>query len=412
MKHYLYSTIDKSESFKDNISDREKVPYSTYILILFMISAIFNKFKYGVSMSGVIPFIVLYIFILGIEKKQIKISKSHMIILLFGVCTLLSTVLSDVVKPQRNIITFLIFVVFYIFSTAISYNKYELRLILTSYIWISFFSSLNIMWNFINKFEYGSHRYSLYVFGIYRDPNYVSAFIVPAIGIISYIILFGNITSIVRKTLYYCVFLTLLIGILLTGSRAAFVVTVLSLIINFFFYFNRHYKKIKRVFYILLVVSIIFIISWFILKNILPYSIMRRLINFQNYFDDVRIKLWIQAMELFKRYPILGAGMESTNVYLTGLGRHNTHNVYVDILVGHGIIGMLLLSLIFVRFITVKRLDRPFMIMLVFSSFGPLFFINGFNTTTFWLPMILCEICSNFSRKSSDGISAIIKLMK
>ena len=106
--------------------------------------------------------------------------------LLFWIFAAISTIFFNDQSPQRNIITFLAFVLFYIISTAIIYTTKSLKFLINSYISISVLSSVDIIWNFLNDYAYAWNRYSLDIFGVYRDPNYVSAFIIPAIGIILY----------------------------------------------------------------------------------------------------------------------------------------------------------------------------------------------------------------------------------
>ena len=96
--------------------------------------------------------------------------------------------------------------------------------------------------------------------------------------------------------------------------------------------------------------------------------------------------------------------MDAANSYLSRIGMHDTHNLFIDILVGQGLVGILLLCLTLVNFIRVKKRDRQLMIIIVISSFAPLFFINGFNTASFWAPMILCQILSNYSHKHQTGL--------
>ncbi|WP_433959450.1 O-antigen ligase family protein [Cytobacillus horneckiae] len=374
-----------------------KVALTTYALVLFFCLTIVNGFQFGVGFSGVFPAILLFILFLIIEKKELHFTKKHFYILLFWVLAAISTLFSKEVIPERNIITFLFFVLFFIICTGINYSRRDITFILNSYIFIASVSSINIIWNFILENAYGWQRYSLEVFGIYRDPNYVSAFIIPAIGIVIYFILFQNNYSKYTKLFYYFSLLIMSLGMLSTGSRAAFILSVMVLMYNLIS-FLMNILKSKNIYRILIILFSLFVCG-VLLKNHLPESIVIRLTSFSEYSEDIRVGLWEQALELFEKYPLFGAGMEAANKYLVSLGKHNSHNVFLDILIGQGLVGISLFLLIIKEFIFVKKTHIYFMTLMVLGSFGPLLFINGFNTASFWSPMILCGVLSTYFKK-------------
>lgn len=382
---------------------------TTFSLILFIALTILNKFQFGVGFSGVILPIILFtaFHVQKNFKLKLRIVSSHIYMLFFWIFAAFSTLMSDIVTFQRNILTFLGFTLFYIISTGKDYKKNNLVIILKSYIAISFISSLNILWNFINKNAYGWQRYSLNIFGTYRDPNYVSSFIIPAIALIIYRILFGGKMNKKKKLIYYSLTFIMALGVLSTGSRAAYLVLSIVLLLCFLLYI-RKIKSTKKMLISASLITIVLIVCWSLVKQVLPESVIMRLTNLGTYKNDVRLKLWKQAFELFSRYPLFGAGMESANNYLISIGMFNTHNLYLDILIGQGLVGFALLGIVMVKFLEVKKKDLSFMIIMCFSFFAPLFFINGFNTATFWTPLIICQIFKNYSLRNIGGIGEVL----
>lgn len=401
MRQNKAKTCKYNQISLENNKRKVRVPISTYALFLFFLLSMFNTHQFGVSLSGVIIPILLYVFFSLIDRKRFSFTISHLIILLFWLLAVISTLLSDIVTPQRDIFTFLIFVLFFIASTSKRYTEKEIKLLIGIYIFIATLASINIIWNFINDFAYGWKRYSLYFGGVYRDPNYVSSFILPAITILFYRILKGFI-SIKRKLLVYTIFAVLVLGILCTGSRAAFFVLGVVILVTYLYYL-RTIKNIKMVVKTL-VILILAIIAWQIIKEILPEFLLTRLTNFGAYTETSRLKLWSTGMNLFYTSPLFGQGLGSLREYLFQVGLYDSHNLYLDILIGQGIIGITLLVLMFIRFVIVNKVDKPFLILLLISSFAPLIFINGFNTASFWAPMIFCEILSNYSRYTRGGL--------
>jgi O-antigen ligase len=197
------------------------------------------------------------------------------------------------------------------------------------------------------------------------------------------------------------------LAILSTGSRGAFVVLILITMINLLRYFTK-VRNVKMFLHMISIVLFIIIIG-VLFSDFLPFNTVQRLTSFNTYKNDIRLVLWAKAMQLFFKSPLIGSGMESANIYLVQLMNFNTHNLYIDILVNQGIIGFIIFSISVLRFIHVRKSDRFFMFMMIVCFFAPIFFVNGFNTATFWTPLILCQLFSNYSRYSPEGLLDVIK---
>lgn len=389
--------------FRDFYSERSSI--LVYILMTFIFLSVLNRFQFGISLNGVIVPIILFVVVIFFTKRSFKLSRGHALIVLFWIFATLSTFKSRLVSPQRDTITFLVFCIFFILSTGINYTKNEVKLILKTYILTCVICSINIIWNFINDFSYSWGRYSIYIFGTHRDPNYVSAFILASLSIVYYKIIVTKGMKFSRKIIFISLIAIITISTLVTGSRTAFMFTIIILVMNFIYNLINRKNSIINLPILLVFAFLLFNIS----KNIVPQEILMRLTNFESYTEDIRMTLWKQGFEVFERFPILGAGLGGLNVYLFNIGFFDSHNLYLDILCGQGLIGIILIAMLFKEFLRVQKKDKFLIFVLIISFFMPLSSINGFNTTTFWTPIILCQIFSNYSRANKDGLINVIR---
>ena len=117
------------------------------------------------------------------------------------------------------------------------------------------------------------------------------------------------------------------------------------------------------------------------------------------YTDNIRLLIWKYAMQGFFNKPVLGSGLYSATYYSQLYVRWVTHNSFVDILVGQGIIGVIFWIGIFAKFIMVKKGNGMFVLNIIFVFMFPYFFLNGYETLSFWLPMILIKQISDCCKK-------------
>lgn len=105
----------------------------------------------------------------------------------------------------------------------------------------------------------------------------------------------------------------------------------------------------------LLIAAVVLVIGW---QTLLPVSVQERIAMTTEdaaegaQFDPSaqnRIKLWEDAMTLFKQNPVTGTGFE-TYGSMWRLGYADTHNYYVKVLAEMGIVGMALYLLLLWKF--------------------------------------------------------------
>ena len=128
-------------------------------------------------------------------------------------------------------------------------------------------------------------------------------------------------------------------------------------------------------------------------------------------FQDVgRANAWEQAFIYIKRNPILGCGHNSWyNIhgisYLEWL-----HNVFLELVLDQGIVGLLLLIGILVSgFKKTNPNDRLFLILFFVFSTIPMLFQNGLYEVHFWRYIIINRLMMNFSTSYYGGINVFLK---
>lgn len=96
---------------------------------------------------------------------------------------------------------------------------------------------------------------------------------------------------------------------------------------------------------VLLVPFILVLALW---QVVLPEKVIERIQGTTNEYgeldesSELRIVMWEKGIELFKSSPVVGIGYGVFRLMDFGTGLHDTHNIYVKILVEQGIIGFIL----------------------------------------------------------------------
>ena len=92
----------------------------------------------------------------------------------------------------------------------------------------------------------------------------------------------------------------------------------------------------------------------------------------------------------------------ASNISLAEVGK-DSHNVYIDILSNFGLLG----SIVFVHFFYKNcclstRSNMPFLLGACGVFMVPMFFVNGFNTVTFYFPLVILTIYSYYCRNEKN----------
>ena len=133
----------------------------------------------------------------------------------------------------------------------------------------------------------------------------------------------------------------------------------------------------------------------------LPTQTIERLLFMQS--GDTRSDLWAAALTGFLENPMIGQGLNSSTVYANAIAGNHSHNMYIDILSTSGIIGAGLYLLLLFLVIKGKGRMNGQKILIAISFNLPMFFLNGFNSLTMWIPLIMCYIFSLQIDKQQDN---------
>lgn len=359
-------------------------------MMLFIVLSMYNNASWGATFIY-IAFPTLLFFMSG-SYNHIK--KSSLWILVLWLLYFCSTLLSSYVTVGRDTASFVVFAASFILAVSMRFTRREIRFLILFYIFVAFTVVLNIDFQWLTRHYYQSwaRRASFYIFGKFRDPNYVMAFVAPAF-VLALISLYYVKSK--AKLLFLWLFIgSSVIAFVAAGSRAA-MLSVLSATVALII-FNPKLKLKNKVALILLTGVLVAVGYWLIMKFYNQYALER-------FFDSDgsgRLDIWSSAMTVFREHWLFGGGMNSGSVASLQAESYSTHSVFVDILCDVGIVGMTVFVILLVQNCLIcKKENLGFLIPIAVAFIVPLFFINGFNTTTFYLPLILMSIFSDHCRK-------------
>lgn len=369
-----------------------KIDLFTAGVILFILITIHNTSQYGASLSWMLPGCIMII--IGYSFNQNKRNVSTPIALIcFWFVIFCSTALSSVVPLEQNIISFAVLLYTFYLVTKIHFDDKTIRTIINVYIVSSLICSVFIIRNWLNGDFYISWtlRASYRFMGEYKDPNYVTAYICPAVFFLFIKSIYTQTFK--KKIITFLCLLISIIAILCTGSRSPVLTTALSIGV---FYILDTEISINKKLVILLVSSVILYGLYHIYTIIMPDQVFERIENSSN---DSRLALWTAGIKGFTENPLIGCGFASGNYYSIKLVGNHCHNVFIDLLSSCGIIGVMFFIFVVVNNCTKSsRSNRKFIFATALSFFVPLFFINGYNSASFITPLMLMSILSNYCR--------------
>jgi uncharacterized protein YhhL (DUF1145 family) len=217
--------------------------------------------------------------------------------------------------------------------------------------------------------------------GAYSNAN---AFALDAV-----FVLFTSLYLLTKKNMYRFKPIIMLlggfIGIFLSGTRSAFL-GLLSGTMIYFTYSRGVQKKLKIIGLFALAGLTILIImpseSWYAMMN----RFFRGDSELSGYSSNIRLVIWGEYLDAWRKYFIFGLDMDSWSVISTRV----THNTYLNVLVRFGFLGFLLyfkniatnlkLALISCKLSSHTPIVAMFIAFLFLSIF-----IDAFTLKTFWI---------------------------
>lgn len=346
-----------------------------------------------VFILAVIAFVIIELIMTKSKISRFGISA---IIALCTITVLIGTIKSVTKEDFSEALSLIFIMLLYFF---ISINKYDNQDVRFLFNFIIFFGLSLAVLLMLRAQGYTD------VFGTYHadrksftnlthtlfDPNFLSSsMVIPAI-IAFYKIFYSD--KILFKIVYAGMFAIIIVGILITGSRSAFVGLAAGLFVTFtHVLINRYNKSKTHIFIIFLLIIVVLIAAVIIFLN-LPEYILKRYFT-GNYLDKSnteRIRFWIESFDIIKEKPFFGYGMQhylNIKYEFTGLDR-DVHNTYLTLLFFFGMFGIIPFAMFFIYF-AFKNLKKQnifiigillsfFIMSFIISSHRSLYFVSTFS---------------------------------
>ncbi len=365
-------------------------------MFLMTVMTIINGNQYVAGLAFVwVPSSILLLSSLLVKKENMLCGHNLLVLLLAGLAVY-STYSNPGIASESNCLNLVFCCISYIFVSSVVLKNDDFTHIIRLYALFGFIIGAWLLLNSIfsigvRVFSAGNVRVSITYFGILKDVNYLSAFIVPAFTIYFYKGCFqGRLKHLIMAGIIF-------VGVFFGGSRSCFIAMILAVVIIVSKYLLNSEVKNKGMIIIALV--LVSSVLFFVMMN---STIFERTTDFANYGDNTRLIIWNYAMEGFYQNPIFGSGTSSGTYYSQLHVRWVTHSCFVDLITAQGIIGCIIIFLLFLRLFRVNKSNKIFMLSVFITFFLPLFFIDGYVCATFWMPMTLCRLISKKALESEN----------
>ena len=381
----------------------QKVKFDLFFIgmCLLILLSVFNTSQYGATLSWIL--VPIGLLIVGrLLTRDFGVRISTLLILLFYAVFCISTAISPLVEIKRDVFTFGILCLAYMTATSYRYSTVQVKFLLNAYVVSAVVVSLFILLAWVTGDYYSDwhQRASFKFLGVYKDPNYVMAYVVPTIVITVFKIIKNQDKK--QRMINVAACVVLITAMLATGSRSALLAFVFALLVMLAFMNIDASKKVK----LFISIGAVGVLTVIIVFAVIPSHVTDRLFSLDS---GGRFELWGAALTAFLDYPVLGGGMNAASMQASLAAGLGSHNVYLDILCGSGIVGSLLFIVFFVTSCCrCRKQNRGFLYGMVVASMMPMFFINGFNTVTFYLPLILLTVLSIYCNMSHSDLSEIL----
>ncbi len=396
-------------------------------IYLFLISTLPISIVVGPSISLLNILLIIITFFINFKLEQIKIEKKflfYLLVILYVYLIFNSFISIDYKEGIYRNLGFLRFIIIFIAINLffkISKRQFKFLNIWSAIILIIIFDSF-IEFSFgKNLLGYGDDLYADRVVSFFKDEPIVGAYLLGFNFIIVgyFFEKFYKQNTKLKLALFLILFI--LVGcILITGERSNGIKAIIGLMI-FLFLNNKISLKIKMSIFLFSLVFTGLIISN---SNYLKVRYGQQL--FSQLFDsnqrdqfienNLYLKLYKSGFAVFKDYPIFGVGNKNYRVITTKnietkinddyvLNTH-PHQIYIELLSEHGLVGTIILLSIFfylifknLKIIIISRNSIQlgcFTYLII--NFLPILpsgsFFNDFSSTLFWINLSVMYACN------------------
>jgi len=279
----------------------------------------------------------------------------------------------------------------FIIISSIELDNSQINFLLKTYYIVTIVSALVIIYNFLRGGGNIDRHNLEYIFS-QKDVNYLTAYMLPSFCLYTMKLIWSG----KFKVSLLIQLMIIAFSIIVTGSRTA-TFTMFFVVISSLFYYYRKNITIKKAMSLFLVT----LGGIPLIEYILSRELFNRVTDISSYniSDNIRYSIWEYALISFQQNKLLGSGFGSASFYSISYIGSPSHNNYIEILGGQGIVGIILFILIIVSmFSKRKKCNNLLLLIIVISFLLPLATINGYQTMSFWLPMYFIVIISNYAK--------------
>lgn len=400
-------------------------------IFIFCIPFMFYLAGFNTSVSDLLIPIVFIWIILNKSKMNIKnnnyihcsgkiwsLLKIYCITILIILCMgvfhvlLLNVTTMEIVSSIRDLIKIVICIIYvgifsYLFK---NYNEYFEDLFLNTWKYSSLVISIMciagvfLYINGINNNWTEAYRAK----ATFDDSNLAASYLLVSLGLVS-ILNYKESKNVIKMNS-----VLIIIAIVLTASRGAYIALVLSILYPIILCMaKKDITTLKKI--IKIIMPFIIIISIIILLNpqVFEKAISRGSSSEKSLLEDGRFKIWIGGIYMWMTSPFIGIGVSRFyyNIYETvfSTGRRVlAHNTYITFLSEVGIIGLisfLWLPIIIIRKISIvirdsKDISYFFLLFTVLSIYISAISINLQNFRVMWI--VLAYSCYKIDKYNKN----------
>lgn len=386
-----------------------KFSLMAFSILVFILSPILSTEE--TADPGVIYVLAMVVptVVYAVAKSYIRMTSYNLLAILLWIFAIISTIIGPYGSLNLTSIKYLFFVLYFISVSSYSYSKYEIVQISKACVIVSIGLAILIILSYLGGYEhndsmYFMSRYSIGITGVFKNPNYLVAFMNFTLFLLLYSILYGKNEK--RKLLLKLSIISLfLVSFYLTGTRASFVTAfsvILILMVHYLLHNNHKLWVIIPAFTIF-----IFIIVY---KDTLVdlYDLFMGSRNLTG--DEGREEAWSLAIKHIKENPILGCGLFSwNNIIGNGDYLEWLHNLFLELILNQGIFGFVIFLLMLLSGVNrIKKSDRFFVMVLFFVTTFPMLFQNGVIAVHLWRYVLIHRIVINFSIRNEEGLTKAV----
>ncbi|WP_202906828.1 O-antigen ligase family protein [Abyssisolibacter fermentans] len=305
--------------------------------------------------------LILLLFIVGvfvinrifISKTRITKSPIDIPVLVFMAIAIISTLLSSNTMGSIRDLSIHLVAISFMFTMINSINnKQELNIIVTVFVFAGVLVSLYGLYQFQAGVQLdkawvdtvNNPDVVIRVYSVFGNPNILAEYLIMILPFS--LALFWSSKRLIKKIIFLCTTLILIVALVLTSSRGGWVGFAFGLIV-FILLVDKRW---------LLGAIPIGVVSIFIM----PASIINRIISIANLNDSsivTRLKIYSITLDIIKDNWLLGVGFgylpfkNTFTIYIRTMNVFHAHNMYLETVAEMGIFGLIaLLLLIFVVF--------------------------------------------------------------